>query len=99
MKVLAILCALVTQIYPAILVVECFLTDRATYPDLPATDYTLRDLTTETILKVVAQYFEDTNPTLHDPGDLTGLTPLTASNLYNEHYGALGPPFDGNYDN
>ncbi|XP_072050012.1 von Willebrand factor A domain-containing protein 7-like isoform X2 [Amphiura filiformis] len=86
---LAVLCAVIALIVsPA----SCFLNNRISYPNLPAKDYTLEDLTRETILQAVAKYLEDTNPSTHSPGDLTGLDPLTPSLLLKAHYTALGIP-------
>ncbi|XP_072047411.1 von Willebrand factor A domain-containing protein 7-like [Amphiura filiformis] len=83
------MCTLITLIIsPA----ACFLTNRISYPDLPAEDYTLEDLTRETILQAVGKYLEDTNPSTHSPGDLTGLDPLSPSILLKAHYTALGIP-------
>ena len=54
---------------------------------LPATDYTLTDITVHGIVRAVARYFEDTNPDRYSPGDLTNLSPLTPSRLFQKHYG------------
>ncbi|XP_022108814.1 von Willebrand factor A domain-containing protein 7-like [Acanthaster planci] len=54
---------------------------------LPITDYTLTEITVQGIVRAVAKYFEDTNPDRYNPGDLTGLSPLTPSRLFRQHYG------------
>ena len=54
---------------------------------LPDTDYTLTDITVAGIVRVVARYFEDSNPDRYSPGNLTGLDPLTPSSLFQVHYG------------
>ena len=54
---------------------------------LASTDYTLTDLTVAGIVRAVARYFEDSNPTRYKSGDLTELDPLTPSRLIQEHYG------------
>ena len=54
---------------------------------LPATDYTLTELTTEGIVRAVARYFADSNQEQHTSGNLTSLSPLTPSRLFQVHYG------------
>ena len=54
---------------------------------LASADYTLTDITVAGIVRVVARYFEDSDPDRYSPGDLTGLIPLTPSKLYQVHYG------------
>ncbi|XP_071802034.1 von Willebrand factor A domain-containing protein 7-like isoform X1 [Asterias amurensis] len=67
---------------------------------LPDTDYTLTDITVAGIVRVVAKYFEDSNPDRYSPGNLTGLDPLTPSSLFQVHYGdcASFDKFDGAID-
>ena len=67
--------------------VQAFLSDRVSYQDIPENDYTLRVLTKETLVRVVAKYFEESNPERYNPGDLLELDPLTASVLFEEHFG------------
>ena len=54
---------------------------------LASADYTLTDITVAGITRMVARYFEDSNPDRYSPGDLTGLNPMTPSHLYQVHYG------------
>ena len=67
--------------------VQAFLRDHVSYMDIPSDDYTLRDLTKETLTRVVARYFEESNPERYNSGDLLELDSLTASSLFAEHFG------------
>ena len=70
--------------------VQAFLRDRVSYMDIPQDDLTLRNLTKQTLLRVVARYFEKANPERYSPGDLLELdplTPMTASSLFKKHFG------------
>ncbi|XP_072036346.1 von Willebrand factor A domain-containing protein 7-like [Amphiura filiformis] len=89
---IAVVANLCTVIALLISPASSFLTNRISYPNLPADDYTLEDLTRETILQAVAKYLEDTNPSTHSSGDLTRLDPLSPSILLKAHYIALGSP-------
>ena len=66
---------------------QAFLRDHVSYMGIPSDDYTLRDLTKETLVRVVAKYFEESNPERYNQGDLLELDPLTASSLFAEHFG------------
>ena len=54
---------------------------------LPENDYTLTEITVRGIVRAVARYFEESDPVRYEPGDLTGLDPLTPSRLFKKHYG------------